>query len=138
MQERRRRGIGVGRHRDWDWDLDLGDEGFIVVELKWRGAEEVVAWRTRRPDEASTWGGNHRRYRPRRQHGANVGANVGSRRARWFERAAWFTDAERSFESPRRSRAGSLSSNSADSRSLNSYWINQDGVYKYYEVILVE
>jgi ribosomal protein L15E len=21
---------------------------------------------------------------------------------------------------------------------LNSYWINQDGVYKYYEVILVE
>jgi ribosomal protein L15E len=22
--------------------------------------------------------------------------------------------------------------------SLNSYWINQDGVYKYYEVILVE
>jgi hypothetical protein len=26
---------------------------------------------------------------------------------------------------------------SADFR-LNSYWINQDGVYKYYEVILVE
>lgn len=22
--------------------------------------------------------------------------------------------------------------------SLNSYWVNQDGVYKYYEVILVE
>ena len=21
---------------------------------------------------------------------------------------------------------------------LNSYWVNQDGVYKYYEVILVE
>lgn len=29
-------------------------------------------------------------------------------------------------------------SNYADSPSLNSYWINQDGVYKYYEVILVE
>jgi len=26
----------------------------------------------------------------------------------------------------------------ANLRVLNSYWINQDGVYKYYEVILVE
>ena len=37
----------------------------------------------------------------------------------------------------RRLGAAALDWVGADLR-LNSYWVNQDGVYKYYEVILVE
>ena len=36
------------------------------------------------------------------------------------------------------SGAGEQSAWTTTDSSLNSYWINQDGVYKYYEVILVE
>jgi large subunit ribosomal protein L15e len=67
--------------------------------------------------------------------GANTGGAAGATYGKPVRQGVNHLKPQRGLQSTAEERVGRRCGNL---RVLNSYWVNQDGVYKYYEVILVD